>query len=54
MSLEIKNEDIYADLPIWQKELIDKRLEQIRLYPERLRPIEELFAELEKEIEVKS
>ncbi len=37
-----------ADLSDWQKQLIDKRLECIAQNPDRLRPIEELFDELDR------
>jgi hypothetical protein len=39
-----------ADIPEWQKQLIDKRMECIAQNPERVRPIEELFNELDSEI----
>lgn len=37
------------DLPEWQKEVIDKRLEAIRKNPASVRPIQELLDELDKE-----
>jgi hypothetical protein len=40
---------IESDLPQWQKDIIDKNLQEIAEHPERLRPIEELFSELDKE-----
>jgi hypothetical protein len=42
-------DDLDGDLPQWQKNLIDKRLKIIADHPERLRPIDELFEELDKE-----
>jgi hypothetical protein len=36
-------------LPEWQIQLIDERLEAIAQNPDRLKPIEELFSELDKE-----
>lgn len=42
-------EKVEGDLPQWQKDLIDSRLKQIKEDPSCLRPIEELFEELEKE-----
>jgi hypothetical protein len=42
-------ESLEGDLPQWQKDIIDKNLLEIKLHPERLRPIDELFAELDKE-----
>ncbi|MCX2681428.1 addiction module protein [Galbibacter sp. EGI 63066] len=38
------------DLPQWEKELIDQRLATIAENPEKLQPIESLFAELKREI----
>ena len=43
-------DSLHVDIPDWQKELIDKRLECIMQTPERIRPIEELFDELDSEI----
>ena len=37
------------NLPEWQKEVINKRLEAIRKNPASIRPIEELLDELNKE-----
>lgn len=37
------------DLPEWQKEVIDERMEAIRKNPASVRPIEELLDELDKE-----
>jgi hypothetical protein len=34
------------DLPQWEKEFIDKRLDMIQRYPERLKPIEMLLETL--------
>ncbi len=42
-------EKLEGDLPQWQKDIIDKNLLEIQQRPESLRPIEELFAELDKE-----
>ncbi len=38
-----------GELPQWQKNIIDKNLKEIADHPECLRPIDELFAELDKE-----
>jgi hypothetical protein len=37
-----------ADLPDWQKELIDYRLDAISRNPERILPIDSLMAELDR------
>ncbi len=37
------------ELPQWQKNLIDSRLKKIADNPDCLKPIEELFAELDKD-----
>jgi hypothetical protein len=37
------------ELPQWQKDLIDERLEAIAIDPKRIKPIEGLFHELNKE-----
>jgi len=42
-------ESIEGELPQWQKDLIDKNLKEIEDNPDCLRPIEELFDELNKE-----
>ena len=42
-------EAIEGDLPQWQKEIIDKSLKEIADNPSCLRPIEELFKELDNE-----
>ena len=42
-------DDLDGNLPLWQKQLIDRRLEAISKNPERLRPIDELLQELDKE-----
>jgi hypothetical protein len=39
-------ETLDADLPQWEKDFIDKRLNMVRRYPERLKPIEMLFKTL--------
>jgi hypothetical protein len=36
-------ESLDIDLPPWEKEFIDRRLEMVRQHPERLQPIETLF-----------
>jgi hypothetical protein len=38
------------ELPQWEKDLIDSRLEAIAKNPERLKPIESLFEELKRKI----
>ena len=38
-----------VELPQWQKDLIDARLEKIKNDPNCLRPIEELFEELDND-----
>jgi len=35
-----------TDLPQWEKDFIDKRLDMAQRYPERLKPIEMLFETL--------
>jgi len=40
-----------TDLPQWQKDIIDRDLKAIADAPHRLRPIEELFEELDKDDE---
>ena len=42
-------DDLDGSLPEWQKQLIDQRLEAIAKNPDRLRPIDELFDELDKD-----
>lgn len=42
-------DELDGPLPEWQKQLIDQRLEAIAQNPDRLRPIDELFDELDKE-----
>ena len=32
-----------ANLPQWEKDFIDKRLDMVQHYPERLQPIENLY-----------
>lgn len=44
-------ESIEGDLPQWQKDIIDSRLQMIKDHPERLRPIEELFEELNRDVD---
>ena len=43
-------ETIEEDLPQWEIDLIDSRLSIIKQNPERLQPIESLFAELKRNI----
>jgi hypothetical protein len=43
-------ESLDKDLPQWEKDLIDNRLEAIAKNPERLKPIEGLFEELKRRI----
>ena len=40
--------NLTSELPPWQKDLIDLRLEAIAANPTRLKPIEELFDQLNK------
>ncbi|MBO9572425.1 MAG: addiction module protein [Chitinophagaceae bacterium] len=51
---QIKNkypdvDDLDKTIPEWQKKLIDQRLKAIAQDPSRLKPIDELFNELDKE-----
>lgn len=43
-------ETVGQDLPKWEKDLIDKRINTIQVNPERLKPIDELFDELNRKI----
>jgi hypothetical protein len=43
-------ESVGNDLPQWEKDLIDNRLNIIKANPTRLRPINELFEELNRKI----
>lgn len=43
-------ETLEQELPQWEKDLIDSRLEAIAKNPERLKPIESLFEELKRKI----
>jgi hypothetical protein len=43
-------ETIDKDIPQWEKDLIDSRLDAISKNPKRLRPISELFEELNRKI----
>ncbi|MBE9464048.1 addiction module protein [Dyadobacter subterraneus] len=43
-------ETLESQIPDWQKELLDLRINAISKNPEKLRPIEELFDELDREI----
>jgi hypothetical protein len=38
------------DLPEWQKDIIDKRLDAIEKNPQRLKPMENLFEILHKDL----
>ncbi len=38
------------DLPEWQKNLLDARLKAIALNPDRIKPIDDLFKELDADI----
>lgn len=42
-------DNLSKELPQWQKDLIDARLDAIAGNPKRLKPIEDLFYELNKE-----
>jgi hypothetical protein len=44
-------ETIESELPQWQKDIIDKNLKEIADNPQCLRPIEELFNELDSEVD---
>ena len=43
-------ETVGQDLPQWEKDLIENRLNGIQANPKRLRPINELFEELNRKI----
>ena len=43
-------ESLEPELPQWEKDLINSRLEAIAQNPERLKPIESLFEELKRKI----
>lgn len=43
-------ETLEQELPQWEKDIIDTRLETITKNPERLKPIESLFEELKRKI----
>lgn len=43
-------ENLEKELPQWEKDLIDRRLETIAKNPERLKPIESLLEELKRKI----
>lgn len=43
-------ENLEEELPQWEKDLIDSRLEAIAKNPERLKPIESLLEELKRKI----
>jgi hypothetical protein len=44
---DVDNLDI--DIPQWQKQLLDERLEAIAKNPHSIKPIDELFAELDSD-----
>ena len=39
-------ENLETDLQQWEKDFIDKRLDMVQRYPERLKPVEMLFETL--------
>jgi len=43
-------DNLDADIPDWQKQLLDKRLEAIVKNPDRVKPIDDLFSELDSNI----
>ncbi|MCF0056407.1 addiction module component CHP02574 family protein [Dyadobacter sp. CY356] len=43
-------ETLGSQIPDWQKELLDLRINAINKNPQQLRPIDELFDELDREI----
>jgi hypothetical protein len=43
-------EEISNDIPDWQKEILTSRLESIAKNPERIKPIQGLFAALNKKV----
>jgi hypothetical protein len=43
-------EEISNDIPDWQKELLTARLESISKNPERVKPIQDLFDALNKNV----
>ena len=43
-------EEISNDIPEWQKEIINERLEIIAKNPERIKPIQGLFDALDKKV----
>lgn len=43
-------ENLEQELPQWEKDLIDRRLDEIAKNPERLQPIECLLKELKRKI----
>jgi len=42
-------ENVNSEIPDWQKQLLDKRLETIANNSNSIKPIEELFTELDSE-----
>ncbi len=45
--IAISSKSYWDQFPNWQKQLIDERLKCIAQNPDRIRPIEELFDELD-------
>lgn len=43
-------DNLDASLPEWQKQLLDKRLEAIAANPDKIKPIDDLFSELDSDI----
>lgn len=43
-------ESLDKNLPAWQKELLDSRLQEISKNPDRIKPIDELLKELDSEV----
>lgn len=43
-------DNLDADTPQWQKQLLDKRLEAIAKNPDSVKPIDELFKELDSDL----
>lgn len=43
-------DNLDADIPQWQKQLLDKRLEAIAKNPNSIKPIDELFNELDSDL----
>lgn len=43
-------DNLDTDIPSWQKQLLDKRLDTIAKNPNSIKPIDELFDELDNEL----